>query len=178
MYRKSLTFLSLLSMVAACSPATTTSSTNDYYEDITVYRPKYEVQGSQAKPIANSIDSINIDSYPQMEAELDSSMLEISYKLDSLLDSIAVNNQQIKYYQGYTIQVYTGNSSDEANKVKSEVYRILPNSRPRVTYDLPNYKVKVGKYYNRLEANENFAMIRRKFGSAILVPQQFRIEDN
>lgn len=149
-----------------CASTTGMSSSVSYTEDLTVFRPPvimYEPEG-----ILSYDDTVmNIDIIIQGD---------ITYKLDSLLDSISVNNQKQKYIQGYTIQVYTGNNRTLANNIIGEVYNILYGSRPTLTYDLPNYKVKVGKYYHRMEAQKDFYAVKRKYKNAILVPQQFKIE--
>ena len=157
----------------SCSPSLTSGTSGDYYEDLSVLRPVYTMPETEEEPEV-ILGSESVDpgkESPEIEPEF-----HITNKLDSLLDTIAVNNQKIRYIQGYTIQVYTGNSQDEANKAKAKVYQALPGSRPSVTYDLPNYKVKVGKYYYRLQAQKEFATIKKVFPSAILAPQQFRIE--
>jgi hypothetical protein len=163
--------LSLL-VLAGCSPTVTSSSSDDYYEDLTILRPVYSLAENAEEPkVGLPEEPIQTIDTTALETQFD-----ITYEIDSLLDTIAVNNQQIRYVQGYTIQVYTGSSQEEANEAKAEVYKALPGSRPQVTYDLPNYKVKVGKYYYRLQAQKEFAVIKMVFPSAILAPQQFRIE--
>jgi len=165
--------IGLILLLAACSPVLKTGNSGDYYEDLSVLRPVYTVPDTDYDPevtLGNGTQSSEEDTIafdPQFD---------ITQELDSLLDTIAVNNQRIKYVQGYTIQVYTGSSQDEANEAKAKVYQALPGSRPQVTYDLPNYKVKVGKYYYRLQAQKEFATIRKEFPRAILAPQQFRID--
>ena len=160
-------------IITDCSPSLRTSNAEDYYEDLTLLRPVYSVSEKQVDPevelLQESTENNNVSGpfNPQFD---------ITHKLDSLLDTIAANNRQIKFVQGYTIQVYTGNSQEEANDAKAKVYQALPGSRPTVTYDLPNYKVKVGKYYYRLHAQKEFAIVKKVFSSAILAPQQFRID--
>jgi len=154
-----------LSLGACASLTKTPNSKQDYTEDLTVFRPP--VVNSTEHPDSEEPVEIIIPEEPEWD---------ITYKLDSLLDSIAVNNQRQKYIQGYTIQVYTGSSRTDANDVRNEVFRILPGTRPKVTYDLPNYKVKVGKFFHRLEAQRDFADIKDRFKNAILVPQQFLIK--
>ena len=144
-----------------------TSSPGNYTEDLTVFRPPVIKEPQENMPSNN--DSTLIFEDITIAGD-------ITYKLDSLLDSVAVNNQNKKHIQGYTIQVYTGNNRKRANDIKSEVYSILYGSRPKVSYELPNYKVKVGKYYHRLEAQRDFDSIKNVYRNAILVPQQFRIE--
>ena len=163
----------LLLVVLSCSPALNTQDGDGYYEDLSVLRPVYTVPEDQTEPEVELLDTstpAQDETAPPLVTEFD-----ITQKLDSLLDTLAINNQQIKYVQGYTIQVYTGSSQSEANEAKAEVYKLLPGSRPSVSYDLPNYKVKVGKYYYRLQAQKEFAVLKKEFPSAILAPQQFRI---
>lgn len=150
----------------ASTTVISSSSSGSYTEDLTVFRPP--VIKDEPDEILSDDDSVtNIDIIIHDD---------ITYKIDSLLDSISVNNQKKKYIQGYTIQVYTGNNRTLANNIRAEVYNILYGSRPTLTYDLPNYKVKVGKYYHRIKAQKDFYAVKRKFKNAILVPQQFKID--
>ena len=144
----------------------TTASAQSYSEDLTVFRPPV-IANESLEAIDNEQEPAQIPQSPEWD---------ITYKLDSLLDSISVNNQKKKFIQGYTIQVYTGSSRKEANVAITDVYSILPGRKPKITYDLPNYKVKVGKFYHRLAAQRDFASIRRHYKNAILVPQQFSID--
>ena len=168
MMSRFLIFFGLILTTVSCGTTTkSTTSTDNYREDLTVFRPPVIVAVDSIVKTENKDDLIEIPQEPEWD---------ITYKLDSLLDSIAVNNQKQRYIQGYTIQVYTGNSRKVANNVISEVYGILPGRRPKITYDLPNYKVKVGKFYHRLEAQRDFAAIKDRYRNAILVPQQFVID--
>ena len=162
--------------MTACSPALNTSTDKGYYEDLSVFRPIYATSENTDRQLVELLHTGESGQETSEITEDFKAEFDLTYKLDSLLDSVAINNQQLKFYQGYTIQVYTGNSRDEANQAKAVVYRVLPSSRPEVSYDLPNYKVKVGKFNYRLEAQKDFAEIKRKFPTAILVPQQFKID--
>jgi len=161
--------ISLL-VVVSCSPTVKTGSSQDYYEDLSILRPVFS---NDESGIDNLTEPPDNPQDPDIEGV---QVVDITYKLDSLLDSVALYNQKKRLIQGYTIQVYTGSSSVEANKVKTKVYRILPGLTPRVTYDLPNYKVKVGKFYHRLQALKDFSEVKRNYPNAILVPQQFSFE--
>lgn len=157
----------LLALVLfGCSPATQTSTSSaTYEEDLTIYRPPVIIPDDQIEDVSG--DSVVVEVEPEWD---------ITYQLDSLLDSVAVMNQTQGFIDGYTIQVYTGSSRARATEVRKEVFMLLPGSEPAISYDLPNYKVKVGKFYHRLEAQTDFALIRDKFRNAILVPQKFRID--
>ena len=50
------------------------------------------------------------------------------------------------FYQGYRIQIFSGNSKEEANKVKSDFYSKFPAMRCYLTYQQPYYKLRIGDY--------------------------------
>jgi hypothetical protein len=157
-------FILLLGISGCATSSNTSSSILTYEEDLTVFRP----------PVIMNEQVVTAQEPEVIVPEV--AEWDITYRLDSLLDSIAVNNQKQKFIQGYTIQVYTGSSRTTANEIRGEVFNILHGTLPKVTYDLPNYKVKVGKFYHRLEAQRDFAAIKKRFRNAILVPQQFTID--
>jgi len=161
--------ISLL-VVVSCSPTVKTDSSQDYYEDLSILRPVFSNDEFGTDNLAEPPENPPSPDIERVE------VADITYKLDSLLDSVALYNRKKRLILGYTIQVYTGSSSVEANEIKTMVYRILPGLTPRVTYDLPNYKVKVGKFYHRLQALKDFSEVKRNYPNAILVPQQFSFE--
>ena len=73
---------------------------------------------------------------------------------------------------GYTIQLYYG----ELNKANSVIrkYRNLYAAWPAsIEYETPNYKVWVGNYATRLEADRALIEIQREFSAAfILKPER------
>lgn len=73
----------------------------------------------------------------------------------------------------YKIQIFYG-SSAEAAKVLREFKKEHPDWAITMTYQPPNYKVWVGDFRNRLEADRAFLKIKDDFGSAfIFKPNMF-----
>lgn len=90
-------------------------------------------------------------------------------ELLSLKKSMEKNN---KLTDGYTIQLYYG----ELNKANSVIrkyrnsYGVWPAS---IEYETPNYKVWVGNFTTRLEADRALLEIQREFQTAfILKPER------
>lgn len=165
-----LEFLFLLYLYS-CGNKVVPTDTYQYKEDLSRYRPVYET------------DTTSVTEYTD-ENETDISSPEtnlpepedLTMELDSLLDSIAANNREKGFIQGYTIQVYTGNSREDADEAKELVYELLPHSFPKLQYIQPNFKVKVGKYYSRFEAHKVHSKLKREFPNAIIIPERFYIE--
>ena len=93
-------------------------------------------------------------------------------KITELLDLKKTLEKENKLADGYTIQLYYGELG-RANSVIRK-YRGLYGSWPAsIEYETPNYKVWVGNFGTRLEADRALLEVQRNFGSAfILKPER------
>jgi hypothetical protein len=87
-------------------------------------------------------------------------------KIDVLLDIYEEVIAQSKYF---TIQVGFVSSNEKANNLQALVNIDFPNLSSRVDFDSPTYRVKVGKFKNKLEAERKFREVRRKYPNAMLL---------
>jgi SPOR domain len=78
------------------------------------------------------------------------------------------------FFQGYRIQIFSGNSKEEANKVKSDFYSKYPNMRCYLTYQQPYYKLRVGDYEDQESAKPDAKRLARSYPSSFLVPDEVR----
>jgi hypothetical protein len=157
-----------LVIISGCKPSqktqTTASQDGKYSEDLSSLRPKVEdqTQGTTTTP-----DKIKRDPKAHIDAQF-----TVNKRLDAVLDSIDRLNLNRKSIEGYTIQVYSGTNKDEALNAKKQLTQAAPNLISDVQYEQPNFKVRSGRYYNRLEAQKDFDQIKKFFPSAIVVPGQ------
>lgn len=152
-----------------CTAGTSMSTTDNtsYREDLSVHRLDY---ATLEEPASNADKFAEIPISGKIEPQSD-----ITEDLDIKLAEIAQNNKN-KVISGYTILVYSGPSRDQANNAKDMIYRLLPNSRPQIQYVQPYYKVKVGKFIERLEAQKDFITLKKEFSSAMIAPEKFTIQ--
>lgn len=97
----------------------------------------------------------------------------VTDQLDYLLARRKTASEHVKYVHGYTIQAYTGGSREEAFKVKNKLYTHYATITPEVTYDLPNYTVRLGKFLDKLEVYPVYAAIKKHIPQAIIRPIYF-----
>lgn len=170
MLKSSYLFLIVVLFSFGCSQSSIPSSSNAerYSEDLSIYRPKYEVDREE--------ESTDSKESQEPETEEFEAKYDVTKKLDTILDSIDVLNNDIRYIDGFTIQVYYGTNSSEASLVKGKVKRLLPESSPALKYDEPNFRVKVGKFYSRLEAQDTYARIKSRFSDALVIPERIYIK--
>ena len=168
-YSLGLIMLAIALGAAGCSknavPQKDTQQVIDFADDLSQYRPEVpeatvaQDQGSEV--IQN--DSLK-------------SRFDISDKLDVLLDTIRQRNFEGGELEGYTILVYSGTSETEAGRVRNRLYDIVPDQDSRVKYTLPTYFVKIGRFYQQIEAQPLYLQIRKYYPDATIVPDKFPIE--
>ncbi|WP_422361356.1 SPOR domain-containing protein [Reichenbachiella sp.] len=163
--------VTIATLLQFCAPtASTNTSSAVYEEDLSVYRSTYSLEEEVVSEETTSEETY----LPTVEYVTPTN--DIKTELDTVLYRIKKSRKNIKYVDGFSIQLYSGNSRDKANQVKVKTYEVLEDQRPRVSYDQPNYKVRVGEYYNRMEANSDFVTLQQHFSRAVLVPVKIKIE--
>ena len=98
-------------------------------------------------------------------------MQNVNYKVDDVLDSINRFNITRKFIDGYTIQIYSGQNREEAMNTKKKMMA-EPSLTAELEYNQPKFRVRVGRYYSRLEAQHDLVRLKKHFPNAILVPEK------
>ena len=99
----------------------------------------------------------------------------VNKKLDTVLDSIDRYNVSKEFIDGFTIQIYAGLKREDALNAKKNLSSSLPDLSSEVEYSQPNFRVKVGKYYSRIDAQRDYVAIRKYFPTAIVIPDKVAI---
>ena len=162
----------LILLICGCAGKTPTRTASKYEEDLSSFRTNYQYQDQPQ--VVDTVGESNQD-ISQISDSL-STTLNIKPQIDLFLDTVAFNSRRKGFFQGFTIQVYTGNSRETANQAKSMVYKMLPDSFPQLLYQPPNFKVKVGKFYTRFDAQKTFSHLKREFPRAIVIPERILID--
>jgi hypothetical protein len=171
MFEYSYYILYMLLLGCASPQGTSTSSSSTvsatkYSEDLSFLRPKFE---ETANTTSNPQETNN---RPTTTAE---PVLTINKKLDAILDTIDQANLNRRFVEGYTIQVYSGQKREDALNTKRHLDSVVPELRSELQYQQPNFRVKAGRYFNRLDAQEDFAAVRRYFPNAIITPEKISV---
>lgn len=97
-------------------------------------------------------------------------------ELDSVLNIRKYENKKNDYIEGFTIQLYLGDNRILAEETEIKLNK-LDSLTERITiFTQPNYRVKVGKYYNRFNANRDYNKFKKTFPNAIIIPEKIKIQ--
>ena len=119
-------------------------------------------------PEKNNVDSNNINEI---------SIIEES-KFNKEVENIYItyeNTPKNKYLNGYTIQIFSGLEREKADSIFFTADSIYSELDIYTLYDQPNYRVKVGKYFYRINANKALNKLINDFSEAIIVPERIKI---
>ena len=100
---------------------------------------------------------------------------------DTLLAQKAREVALIKEASGYRILIYSGRNPREADEViekYDEFSRFNEEIEPKATrdYEQPNYKVRVGNFFTRIEAFYFLNKIKEEFPNAIVTPATVELD--
>ncbi|RKN79505.1 SPOR domain-containing protein [Ulvibacterium marinum] len=91
--------------------------------------------------------------------------IEQDKNIETLLDIYKSANASTEHYR---IQVGFG-SFDQAQEIQMEVEEDFPELPSKIDFDSPTYRVRVGKFKDKLEAERKFLEVREKYPNAMLL---------
>jgi hypothetical protein len=150
------------------TPTTTsnTASNGKYAEDLSAWRPK----------VAPIIDTAKTSNAANNGREKVSRYVEpkfsVNQALDAVLDSIGEVNRSRGVFDGFTIQVYSGIKREDALNVKRQLSTSMPKLDSEIQFVQPNFRVRAGKYYNRIQAQKDYEAVKQYFPDAIVIPDK------
>ena len=134
-------------------------------EDLSIYRPKF------SNPIDTGKMSLeNHQATPLLPTK------NVNEKIDAVLDSIDRFNLTKKFVDGFTIQIYSGQKRDEAMNTKQKMNTDVAGLTANLQYVQPKFRVTVGSYFNKLDAQKDLVRLKKHFSTAILVPEKIPIK--
>lgn len=156
-----------LVFIAGCAvqkPSGTTGTS--YSEDLSVLRPEVE-----------SVDS-TLTVTPVRKTEYVEAKHAVNDRLDTVLDSIDRINLSRRYIDGFTILVYSGLDREAALNVRKELTTAIPDLDSEIEYAQPNFRVRAGTYFSRLDAQKDYVAVKRLFPNAIITPSRITIQSD
>ncbi|POY40238.1 sporulation protein [Flavobacterium alvei] len=89
-------------------------------------------------------------------------------KFEQLLNEKRKINASLTVNDSYKIQIYTG-TSEIAKKTLTEFRQEFKDIDATIIFNTPNYKVWVGNYKTRIEAEKTLADIKDRYKNVLLI---------
>lgn len=131
-------------------------------EDFSAYRPKFPAPPADTKPATEPTVIVAPTHH-------------VNNRVLALLDTMANVNKAIKYAQGYRILAYTGTERKTAMDMRRAIIDRIPEERDYLQYRQPTFRLKVGDYLTRIEAQQVLSRIRDITPNALIVTDQINV---
>lgn len=166
MKRSLLGYLILVFLLGSCNLVKKVSSRPDAYEsyteDLSENRITFPDLAEEEEKMASEATT--------------SSELAIDEDLEIAMKSFKDSNKSERYWNGYTVLVYSGVDRDDAFKTRNDLFTNFPDLKSDMQYQQPRYLIKVGKFINRVEALAYFHKLQDTFPSARIIQDRFQRE--
>lgn len=90
------------------------------------------------------------------------------FAIQDLLAQFSDENAKRRNLAGFRVQIYNGGKK-EAQDVRVSFLKVYQNSEVALTYETPEYKVQVGNFRSRVEAEALLVEIRKDFKGCFVV---------
>lgn len=158
--------LSLIFIVGCAVQKPSATTGTSYSEDLSVLRPEVDSNDS----------SLTVT--PVRKTEYVEAKYADNDRLDTVLDSIDRINLSRKYVDGFSILVYSGLDREAALNVRKELTTAMPDLQSEIEYAQPNFRVRAGTYYSRLDAQKDYVAVKRLFPNAIITPSRIQTQSD
>jgi hypothetical protein len=101
-------------------------------------------------------------------------------RIDSIVKMHIVYNKSLEGIQGYRVQIFFDAGNNSLNKAENEAeqyQRLFPNDTAYISFTEPYYKVRVGDFRSRLEAEGYMHKILKDYPNAFVIQDIIRLPE-
>ena len=134
---------------------------------------KQEAPNEQKLPLSayeTTLNPVDFDQEVEIVEKIHNEEKKQQAPLEIPKDSLILQEEVV---QGFRIQVFSSSGVDEATLMKNVTMEKFTGDSIYVIYDAPVYKVRVGDFVNRYEANQRLPeFVEKGYRDAWIVPDQ------
>ncbi len=97
--------------------------------------------------------------------------------IEKLIAQKIAYNKSLKTIKGYKIQLYYG-SEQGAYGIKDKFNKLYPEIPAKLIFNTPDWKIQVGNYYTKLQADHDIVQLKIDFPGAIVIAADIDIAEN
>ncbi len=95
--------------------------------------------------------------------------------LDTAIQKNIDKNKIANIIDGYRIQLFSGSERNNANALKTKFLKLYPETPAYLIYQQPYFKLRVGDYRTKIEAQNIFYKLQDDFGQVIIIPDKINL---
>jgi hypothetical protein len=124
--------------------------------------------GMQAKILWISIGALLAVATARAQQPTDSLEMWIEPAVKSLHQQYVAAAKADPTLQGFRVQIYNG-SRQEALRYRSRCLQAFPKYKPHTVYESPEYRIQLGDFKTRLEAERFLKRVKQRFPGSFII---------
>lgn len=100
------------------------------------------------------------------QAKLNASELNTVQKLIKEKHQLEANHELKSTYK---LQIFSSRSLDEAKQTQEDFHALGHTTKSKIIYQTPNYKVWIGNYRNRIQADRALEKIKSEYPNTLII---------
>jgi hypothetical protein len=108
-------------------------------------------------------------------AQTQTVIIQHNIKVDSLVEKNIEHNKSLNGIQGYRVQVFFGSERKAAIDAKTKFLQLMPLEEVYLIYQQPYFKVRVGDFRTKIEAEAMYRKLLTDFDKAFIVPDKINL---
>lgn len=110
---------------------------------------------------------------PDLKSQLDSPRFEMDSAIEAqLAKKKELNKLKPATVEGFRVQVYAGNSRQQALQIRTDVLAANPDFAAYLIYKQPTFRVRVGDFKTRYEAQKLLNELKSIYPASFIVPDE------
>jgi SPOR domain len=182
MKASAITIVSLLLILASCRTIQipqgnkkTPPVVAEYDEDLSSVRPRYNVSAISTEPKYETSQTPVEASKPSKVVSSEITM-HVNDQVAAILDTLTARNKAIRYADGYKIQLYVGNVREDVEAAKLYALQLYPELSPYMTFNQPTYRLKIGDFMSRSDADRYLTSFRQQYPGSTIVADKIDLK--
>ncbi|MDZ4757001.1 MAG: hypothetical protein SGJ10_02525 [Bacteroidota bacterium] len=98
-------------------------------------------------------------------------------RVDSLMEAQIAKNKETNSISGYRVQLMQTTDRKKANDSKTALLEKYPDMDVYITFQAPNYKVRVGNYTKRIDCVTIYKLLLNDFPQSFVVPDKIELPE-
>jgi hypothetical protein len=137
-----------------------------FTDNLNPFRPQYNYQKPSLKNIVFLPAEKEVNVKPRRH---------ITEILNRYLDNRTTIAPPVKSVDGYRVMLFSDRNRKKVEEAKVRASQVFKNEEVRLVYEQPFYRVKMGKFISKQDADEAKNKARVHFEEAIVVPEKIKI---
>lgn len=96
-------------------------------------------------------------------------------QLDTLVEKAIQKHKAEPTLDGYRIQLFSGADRNNANNLRTQFKTEYPNVPVYLIYQQPYFKVRVGDFRDKLEAQQFYYQLQKTYEQLLIVPDKINM---